>query len=346
MNTLRQIFDILKPREEVKSVARLAEIAGVNQPISLKNIIDKISKTMEFPQNWVMVYSPFIDEKWTEEVQGVAWDWDGSNWIFSCNANQTKRVVGVRHKALYVFKGGSPLKDDTWTSALEYYNVPHPIAGTNESDDHWGQLSYYDGFVYVSHMWEPAEAKDGKTSVVVFKNEGGYLKFSKWIELDQVTTSDGWTGYPEFQAINPWDGKIYTCQGRGSVTKEFFIHDLNGKWDGKKTLPLNGTLPQAVQGAAFSPNGHLYVAVDARFTNWGRDYKWIFYYSAISGDFLGKIPILAEEDSQELEGICYGDVSWNDGRKAQIHAILLDNAKIALDNIYFKSFSADRPEVV
>jgi len=183
--------------------------------------------------------------------------------------------------------------------------------------------------------------------VVVFKNNGGNLQYDHWIPLDQVTSSDGRKGYPEFQAINPWDGKFYSCLGGGYV-HEFFVHDPDtGQWEGKKKVfPLSGLLPHEVQGACFSPNGHLYIVVDTRFTDWGQDYKWIFYYSALNGTFLGKIPVLAEEGGQELEGICYGAVSSNDGRTAQIHAVLLENHDAALDNIHFKSFSADLPDAV
>jgi hypothetical protein len=51
--------------------------------------------------------------------------------------------------------------------------------------------------------------------------------------------------------------------------------------------------------------------------------------------------VLAEElmPDQELEGICYADVGFSDGRRAQIHAVLLENPDIALDNIFFKSFA-------
>ena len=43
--------------------------------------------------------------------------------------------------------------------------------------------------------------------------------------------------------------------------------------------------------------------------------------------------MLADEDGDELEGICYGNFYFPDGRTAQIHAILLKNINIALDNI-------------
>jgi len=308
-----------------------------SRPTSLREAI----RSMDAPQNWQQVSDIFRDDFWTDEVQGVGWD--GSNWIFSCNANQSK--PDVNDKSIYVFKGGQSLGDGKWICRIAYKDVPHPIAGLHESDDHWGQVTCYNGFVYVSHFWEGGP-KQGQSNVVVFKNSGGILQYQNWIALEQVTSSDGRTGYPEFQAINPWDGKFYTCLGDGNVP-EFFVHSPgSGLWEGKKTFPINGLMPCKVQGACFSANGHLYVAVDNRFTDWGRDYKWIFYYSALNGTFLGKIPVLAEEDGQELEGICYAAVSAADGRAAQIHAVLLENRDVALDNIFFKSFSADLPEAV
>jgi hypothetical protein len=273
-------------------------------------------------------------------VQGVAFD--GSNWIFSCNANQRK--PDANNKAIYVFKGGQPLKDDGWIYRIKYKDVPHPIGGMHESDDHWGQLTYYDGFVYVSHYW-----KDGplatQSSVVKFKDDGGCLEFANWIPLGQVTTSDDKIGWPEFQGVNPWNGKFYTCFCDGTGVREFFIHNPeNGECENK--FSLQGYLPKGVQGICFSDNWHLYVADDTRYEPWDRNYKWIFYYSALNGAFLGKIPVLAKEDGQELEGICYANTSQDDGTAAQIHAILLENADIALDNIFFKSFSTDQPDLV
>ncbi len=306
-----------------------------SRPPSLRQAI----RSMDAPQNWQQVSDIFRDDFWTDEVQGVGWD--GSNWIFSCNANQKK--PDVNDKSIYVFKGGQSLKDNGWICRIAYKDVPHPFAGLHESDDHWGQLTCYNGFVYVSHFWSDEAPYDG-SNVVVFKNNGGNLQYQNWIPLDQVTSSDGLqTGYPEFQAINPWDGKFYSSFG-GTVP-EFFIHELDGKWTGK-TFHLNGYMPRKIQGACFSPNGHLYVADDTRYGEWGKKYKWIMYYSALNGTYLGRIPVLAEEDGQELEGICYGSVSFGDGRTAQIHAILLENRDAALDNIFFKSFSADLPEVV
>lgn len=311
-----------------------------SKPQSLREAI--LSMSAPTSQDWSQVSDIFLDENWTDEVQGVAWD--GQNWIFSCDANQVK--PGHEDKSIYVFPGGVKLKDDNWISRVKYYQVPHPIAGLDEGDDHWGQLTYHKGLVYVSHFWKGGP-KIGQTNVVVFENDGGSLRFLRWIELGKATSSDGRTGYPEFQAINPWDGKLYTCLGGDTIVREFFIHDpATGLWDGKKKLTLQGYLPHKVQGACFSPNGHLFVADDTCYDEWGKDYKWIFYYSALNGFMFGKIPVLAEEADQELEGVCYGGVSWPDGRTAQIHVVLLENRDIALDNIFFKSFASAKPDIV
>jgi len=49
---------------------------------------------------------------------------------------------------------------------------------------------------------------------------------------------------------------------------------------------------------------------------------------------------------QELEGICFANVSVPGGQGAQIHAVLLENRNVALDNIFFKSFASARPAIV
>jgi hypothetical protein len=332
-------------------------------PQSLKAAM--ISMDAPLSEDWSQVSDIFHDEAWTDEVQGV--DWDGSHWIFSANANQDK-PTGHNDKSIYVFEGGSDLKDDHWLSRLKYMNVPHPISGTSEPDDHWGQLCCYNGLVYVSHFWEGGPKK-GETNVVVFKNNGGFLEFYKWIELEKPTSpTDGQSAYAEFQAINPWDGMFYTCFGKDTIY-EFFIHDPeSGKYTGK-TFKFDIPITK-VQGACFSPNGHLYVATNATLPE-NDKYQTIWYYSALNGRRLGVIAVKAEEGipDNELEGICYANFSFPDGRTAQIHAVLLENKvisddldlispitfllggvpndfQVALDNIFFKSFSSAKPDIV
>ena len=56
--------------------------------------------------------------------------------------------------------------------------------------------------------------------------------------------------------------------------------------------------------------------------------------------------MLADRSSQELEGICYAALGFEDGRAAQLHAVLLDTMYTEKDDIFFKSFATSQPELV
>lgn len=276
----------------IPKTASVSYQAFVSRPNSLRQAIRSMSAPTT--QQWSQVSDIFRDDDWTDEVQGVAWD--GANWIFSANANQAK--PGAEDKAIYVFKGGTPLGDGNWISRVKFKNVPHPIAGTKESDDHWGQVTFFDGSVYVAYFW--AGGQKDTASVIRFKDNNGTLQFSKWIELEKPTGPDNRHERAEFQAINPWDGMIYTCFGLGTIG-EFFIHDREtGAWS-RRSLKLNPPVTK-VQGACFSPNGHLYIASNAKLPG-DSDYRTIWYYSALNGHRFGVIPVLALEDKQELEEV-------------------------------------------
>jgi hypothetical protein len=130
-----------------------------SRPTSLREAI----ASMDAPTSneWSQVSDIFRDDYWTDEVQGVAWD--GSHWIFSANANQLK--PGYNDKAIYVFQGGATLDDNNWVSTLKYKDIPYPVSGTTESDDHWGQLCYFDGFVYVAHFWSRRRAASSRSEL-------------------------------------------------------------------------------------------------------------------------------------------------------------------------------------
>ncbi len=330
--------------------------AFYSKPQSLREAI----RSMNAPtsHDWSQLPDIFRDDYWTDEVQGVAWD--GSHWLFSTNASQKK--PDVKDKAIYVFSGNAKslgddkwlsrldLGDDKWFSMLKYKNISPPISGIDESDHHWGQLCYWNGRVYASHWWQSGP-KHGLGNVVVFNDADGVLEYSgHWIELEKAKSpTNGRQDNVEFQAINPWDGFLYTCF-RGGTIYEFFLHDIEtGNYTGK-TLKFDTPISE-VQGACFSPNGHLYIASNSHPPGDG-NHQTIWCYSALNGHRFGFIPVLAEEDNQELEGICYANVQFsggkNDRKDAQIHAILLENpwGEVALDNIYFKSFSSAKPDIV
>jgi hypothetical protein len=305
-----------------------------SRPRSLRRAI----RSMNAPpsRQWDQVANVNRDDFWTDEVQGVAWN--GTHWIFSTNANQKK--PDVEDKAIYVFAPGSGFGDGDWARRIKYKDVPHPIAGTKESDCHWGQLTYHDGRVHVSQFWEGGP-RQGESSIVVFKSEGASLSFERWVDVTRPPAEGGGEGgRVEFQGINPWDGLYYTYRGG-----DFFKHDLDGNYIGEKLIL--SPPPTRVQGACFSPNGHLYVASNETLPD-DEDYQTIWYYSALNGHRFGVIPVLAKRHypTDELEGICYADLGFDDDRRAQIHAVLLENPDVALDNIFFKSFSTADPEIV
>jgi hypothetical protein len=341
-----------------------------SRPKSLRTAI----KSMDFPAStdWSEPPDIYRDEAWTDEVQGV--DWDGNNWIFSTNANQAK--PGARDKAIYVFPNHASLKDDSWSQEIPYHTVPHPLDDTDEGDDHWGQITYYQGHVYVAHFWDNDDPRfPGNAQVVVFKDNGGSLSYDRWIELDKPVSPvpPHRQDRAEFQAINPWDGMLYTCFGDGELT-EFFVHDMQGKFTGK-VLPLTPKV-SAVQGACFTPNGHLFISTNepplgdklaamelqlalAQAQAQGAlpgltidalaltaKHQMIYYHSVLNGHRLGQITVLSLEGGQEQEGICYAPLHAPDGTKVYIHAILLENRDVSLDNIFLKQFACARPEVI
>lgn len=316
---------------------------AVNAAVSYKDFYScprsllEAMRSMDAPVDgdWELVSDIYRDDFWTDEVQGVAWN--GSHWIFSTNANQAK--PDSEDKALYVFAPGENFGDDGWATRVKYHEVPHPITGTSESDCHWGQLTFHEGLLYVSHWWKDGPRKN-RASAVIFESTGANLNYKDWIELERPTDLNGNPIKVEFQGINPWDGMFYS-----SFEGHFLKHDpRNGNLIGER-LPLQ--IPYgSIQGACFTPNGHVYVASDDKYQG-NENFHSIPYYSALNGHRFGVIPVRVEGvDTPELEGICYVDVHFDDGRRAQIHTPILDNPDVSLDNIYFKSYSTSTPEIV
>jgi len=324
----------------VPAGANQSYLAFTSRPKSLRTAI----ASMDYPasSDWSEPQDIYRDESWTDEVQGIAWD--GGHWIFSTNANQAK--PGSNHKAIYVFPSHSDLKDNSWSQMIAYKDIPHPSVGVeeHEGDDHWGQITYYQGHVYVSHFWDNPHFPN-TCQVLVLNDNGGTLSYSHWIKLKYPVSPrpPHRTDRAEFQAINPWDGMIYTCFGDGEIS-EFFIHDpKDGSFTGK-VLPLTPPV-RAVQGACFSPNGHLYISTNDNPPGDSK-HQMIYYHSALNGHRLGQIPVLTLEGGDELEGICYAPLIAPSAEKVWIHATLLENRDISLDNIFLKQWACARPEVI
>lgn len=311
---------------------------GPGAPVSWSSFASKprslrtAMRAMDAPAqgDWHQVDDAFADEFWTDEVQGIAFN--GTHWIFSTNANQDK--PDVEDKALYVFAPDTPMTDDGWVTRLKFKDVPHPYAGALESHSHWGQITYYQGHLYVSHFWTEDSPRSGQSSVVVFECSGAHLSFSRWVTLGLSNTRSTL----EFQAINPWDGLFYSCEGGRDPRYEIYRHDPKDGSVVGDPLRLNIPLIHNVQGACFSDNGHLYVVTNHAWPD--EEHQTIHCYSALNGVRLGVIPVLAEEGypTQELEGLCIVD--------GRIHVVLLENPDVALDNIFVKTLITSTPDIV
>jgi hypothetical protein len=149
---------------------------------------------------------------------------------------------------------------------------------------------------------------------------------------------------------------------------EFFKHDpesgllIRDRNDPDKLDVL--TLKEAVwnvQGACFSPNGHLYVSENVRMPS-NNKFKRVSYFSALNGYKYGEIWNLAEKGNlpfsipalgkpdgdwpDEMEGLCFYDFYRADGLRCQIHVVVLRNNAVGDDGIFLNHFCAEHPDLV
>lgn len=338
-------------------LAKIGEQTGV--PVSYQSFgwrptsLRQAMRAMDFPQEFHQATEKpgQIDEGWTEEIQGVVWDGQQQHWIFSSNGSQPFKgiTVGDSPKAVYVFNGHTKFEDPDGafvialvlpsTLLIDAVIPVIPLPPKAETIHHIGPMVIHNGQLFVDH-WI-----DNTGHLLVCDLSGG-ISFNKWIELE---SPDG--ERVNLVAINPWDDTIFTCHG-GEKVDRLFLHDiaghpLLGKDSNPRELLLTPPIDDGgfVQGGAFSPNGHIYIPSGKRQEELGRKHQFIYCYSALNGQLLNTIPVLAKDSGQELEGVCFADV-LRDGHHVQLHAVLLDNITLAKDNIYLKSFAASEPELV
>jgi len=288
-------------------------------PHSLREAMD----LMDAPTTWQETHgNKGEDQNWTEECQGVATD--GEYWIFSSNGSTG---AGSNPRALYFFPYGIKLTDDNIKRMINLDSLFPEL-------HHIGPVSYHDNHLYVSH-WKESQPSD--QALIFVRTSSGYA-VDRVVDIKPVTSDTGETFTPEFQAYDPISGLLATMRGRYDDWQyKVFFHDAtSGEW--RHTINLS-TWVKEIAGVCFSAR-NIFVACNFRDSAWGHDYKGIYYFSRLNGARMGAIPVLAEESNQEMEGICYAP------GPAQIHAVLLENQKLAKDNIFFKQFAADHPDVV
>lgn len=288
-------------------------------PPSLRALI----RSLDAPSAWSeTIPGHELDEDWTEEVQGCAW---GHNrWFFT----------SYDPPRLYVFDGSTFSKIKSWN--LEAV-PPAPRPGSNP---HFGHIILNGDEIYIDHFFQDDNEGNEGGQVLVLAGDGATVSFSPspWIKLENV---DGQR--VGLLAINFDQQYMITCNGNINIS-EVYLHHMDGTFTSRR-MSLNPPITDDgyAQGGIWSPNNHLYIASGKR--GIGHDYQYIYCYSPLNGALLGTIAVAAFASRQELEGICYAEVIRG-GQPVQIHAVLLENEDIATDDIFHKSFSADRTDLI
>lgn len=291
---------------------------------------------------------------WLEELQGVAWD--GANWFFSSGgsmeiSDDVPTIIGSSPVAIYTFKGSNTKRNDNdWDhkyvvaevvpmSASVSRKPKVPVQGPREPSwiYHLGAIASFEEKIYADHFIR------NEAHILVLRNNDGRLSFDQWIQLE-IPHGVNRVG---LVTINHLDRTFLTCDGGENVWR-IFAHDFNGnliRREGTgepKQLILSPPIQDGcyVQGGGMSNRGHLYVPSGRRGIK--AKYQYIYIYSVLTGQRLGEVAVLAEEEHQELEGICLASVMQGT-TVSQLHAVLLENST-AKDNVFIKSFTANLPE--
>jgi hypothetical protein len=303
-----------KPNQSIRPIpSKLASRPGK----SLKQMIETML-LVPHPEKWVQANEGFHDEHWSEEVQGVTWD--GGHFYFSAN---DAGKPGAHPRAIYRFLGDGDVE-----TVLEM---------DDQYGDHLGALDYFGGRFFC--------AMEGPVGVLVVDAASAAAARH---ELKDENGDPSKQASMPWCAVNPWNRLLYTSENgddQPAITVNAYDPANDFRMVSAAAIDLTPHPAHHVQGGCFSPHGHLYLATDQRDPN-DPQYKLIRVYSAFNGGFLGAATVLALEDNQELEDVCYAAVTLG-GAAVQIHAVLLENIDtLDSDNIFFKHFAAPTPGAV
>jgi hypothetical protein len=272
------------------------------------------------PQHWTLPREENIDEDWTQNCQGVARG--GGHWFFSGNGSWFG-FGDVTPRAIFKLKG------------------PKLVGQLRVHDyeaNHLGALDFHDGQVYAALEGSP-KSPHGTALYLVDET----LEFSQLVPLlgeDGGAPPQG--GSMPWCAVHPWNGLVYSSPfGDSDDVTTVFAYEWAD--DGLRNVPSEGIplrVPiRRVQGGCFSPNGHLYLTSDEYAV--GKN-KAVHVFSALNGAYRGFLRVLAEEESQELEGLCFAPMKIG-GHAVQLHVVLLDQIDLEKDDIFFKHYAAPDP---
>jgi hypothetical protein len=277
---------------------------------------------------------------WHSEAQGVTND--ARNWFitqrgtlwkfprsFDLNTQIGGHQTGVIKKALQ----NVPLPE-----------IEIPLFGSFPVYNHFGDLDYFDGYLYV-----PVEADESDKKIpLVAAFDAGNLAF-RWCAKLSAQGSSAHYRAP-WCAINPVNGLLYSSSnsidsdrgpirvyrrdpspapGSSSGTKVLQkVRDFRLYAEDGRALSL-----QRLQGGTFSSNGNLYLVIDT-------EEGGIMGFNP-SGRRILHTPIrYVRGTGEELEGITIWDLDAGGapGVRGQIHVLMIDNDTWTEDDLYFKHF--------
>ena len=268
-----------------------AEVSGRS---AARGVLPAFVKSSEYPYDSSPGYS--------HKLQGVAHD--SSHWYMT---NRAKLWKIPAHRDL-----GVP---ESWSKSAR---IPSQLRGY----DHFGDLDYHDGRLYV-----PLEG--AAPAIGVFDSDLNYITHA----LLPNALDAPWC------AINPADGHLYTSSFRTGVVRKYRM-----SWTGNSlaltevasiTLRDSAGEPltlQRVQGGVFSTSGYLYLVSDVH-------RQGIKGFALDTGRQRVNIPIAFERD-EELEGIDLWDLDGGQvpGIDGQIHLQMIDHDWWSDDDFFFKHY--------
>jgi hypothetical protein len=280
-----------------------------------------VGGTGEWQVSWTSPTRGF--PPYSDAMQGVAHD--ATSWYM------------IREKEIYVV----PLNADM--NQYGDWLVDHPSAtdgsvwlngGWSKWGSSVGSFHFGDGDFYGGHLFVPVETTTGT-------NYGQFVAIFNpapdcWHSMGTAVTPQQMPLQSSFAwlAVNPQDGILYTATTFNNVSwlQTYTIGGSNGlTLSPSKTVQLRYmdgtgiTLPNNVQGGAFSPNGHLYISVgslDGMYGIWAFDTDGTLYgryWGQHSPTF--RYPFTYADD--EVEGMDIVDMSTHPGAgmNGQIHMV-------------------------
>jgi len=308
-----------------QTIKNLLQIIPIQIIISFFLLHSTIAKTI-----YLGNYPKDREPGWSDECQGITHD--KSFWYVT------------QKNRLWKFPVSFDLNKQV-PASIKRVGIPSFLK--NKKYDHFGDLAYYNGYLFI-----PLEHEHYKLppKIVVFKAHD--LSFVSEANLD---ASRGGS-HAMSCAINPKNGLLYVAQfrhGHASSIRVLIYRQriTNGRLklqyirkmaffreDGQTPL-----YPRSIQGLSFSrTSGLLYLVSDIG-TKGG-----IFVFDPTNGRKLKRIKVDYDPEicffrcwrREELEGLTIWDL--DNGRapniKGQVHLIMIDNVGTGDDDLYFKHF--------